>query len=397
MKQEKLQNDQIFMLRDEEYNFSVMPSKRTEMWRHVELKGDVSINGGIFGKSLDLYPQNIYIKDAVFILEHIKTFGQETGKIWFNSVVNADHSFLTSNQKTQVRIGADLHAEKINITNCFIYGNVICDEAIIKDSVILGIVYSKNKLTIENSIVGSFQTANFILEKNAAMIFPFAISGNYPKINGELFYLFLASLEKNLQLDIFKAISDDIYETLRDDEQGTNFIISPNMRIFDFSNYLSVIQENLKILFKIFSSEGNKIPERDKELSAFEKNFFQLIQNEFKFKMHKTYSQFMKLNNEMIQQYFASFNENNAGEALEHVKQFIENQDEDTSYQIQQTAQSTKLFDSSAIEETSTQTEITGLEEDQQEMTGNELRCPHCKNIIENPDYKFCNKCGKQL
>jgi len=296
MTRTKIQNDQMFMLENELYNNAVIPSKRTEMWRDIDLRGKVQINGGIFGKSLKVNPGFIFIRDAVFILEHIEITGRGSGKIWFNSVVNSNHSFLVENNQIYSRFSADLRAVHLNIENAFIYGNVFCKNAIIKNCVIVGTVFADEELIIENSILGSFQTNRVSIKSKSGLLFPFAISMNFPTIKADIYYLFLSPFTNSgPDINVIPFHQDDIHKIQSINEKEIHFIFSPNMRIFDFRPYYDQVQKNIIKFFNLIEIPDKNLKTRYNELSKFERQFFKLIKNDFKVELIKGKSKFMTI------------------------------------------------------------------------------------------------------
>lgn len=404
MKKTKIQNDQMFMLEDEEYNNDIIPSMRTEMWRKIDLKGDVQIAGGIYGKTLEIYPHFIYIRDAIFILEHIKVSGKHSGKVWFNSVVNTDHSLLVENSQVYSRFSADLRAEYLNIENVVIYGNVFCKNALIKNSVIMGSVFVDNEMTVENSILGSFQTKEIKIPGKIGLIFPFAISSNFPIIESEIYYLLLSPFSNGKKyIDVISFINDDIQKIRSIDEKETHYICSPSMRIFDFKPYYNQVQKNIMTFFKLCENYDGSLNEKDDKLSEFEMHFFKLITNDFKSDPIKGKSKFFELPDSILKDLLPAPKDNLQLDEIKTDKSISEKTITKGNDESENAAKYNKELSNSNVgqvehENVPTEDKLeNNLEKVAEGKEKLDKKCPNCGNTIENPDHIFCEKCGIKL
>ncbi len=406
MKKTKIQNDQKFMLRDEEYNYGVMPSKRTEMWREIELEGNIKINGGIFGKSLEIDPAFIFVRDAVFVLNHIKINGGKSGTIWFNSVVNSEHSILLENNNIYSRFRADLRTLHLNITNAFIYGNVYCKNAIIKNSVVLGTVFTDNDLTLHNSIVGSFHTHNLKINGKIGLIFPFGITSVLSEIEAEIYYMLLSPITNDdFGVNVIPFFQDDIYKIKAFNDDNIHHIIFPNMRIFDFRSYSEQVLMNINRFFNLCESSGKNIEEIDKKLSRFEIPFLKLISSNFTIKEVKGKSKFMEIPDSLIGNLITESSDN-----IQLSLQELKGDPKITEKAITPAQQDTKssnekeeLLENSENSKSIVQESTDGIyqeENDNKEEKEDkvvEMKCPNCGHQIDNPEYIYCEACGAKL
>lgn len=405
MKRTLIQNDQMFMLQNEEYNNNIIPSKRTEMWRDIDLKGNVQINGGIFGKSLKLDPDFVFIRDSVFILEQIEIIGANKGIAWFNSIVNAEHSLQVENKNSFSRFGADLRAPHINIENVVVYGNVFCKNAIIKNSIIFGIVFADNELIIENTILGSFQTNTLKIKKNTGLIFPFVISTNYPEIESNTYYLLVSSISSGKpELNIIPHHKEDIHR-IRSVEKGIHhYIFSPTMRIFDLKPFYEQVQMNIIKFFQILEKNEGSIKSKDQKLSEFETPFFNLIKNNFEIKEVQGKSNFMNLPDSVLKNLTLTTVEDLKIEEIKEKNEIVE----DTLSKLESVEEShdqkeelMSIHEGKDIK-LETKEESPNISDKESETTSeitkdNEKVCPKCGHVIDNFDYIFCENCGYKL
>ena len=306
MKRTKIQNDQKIMLEDEIYENAIIPSQRSEMWRDVDLAGEVCLNGGIFGEHLSVNARFVFVRDAVFCRKDAELTGSSSkSKTWFNSVVTAGHSILTRNPKARTRFSSDVKAKILNLSNTIVYGNVFCDEIELEDSIILGGVYAAKNLKVKDSIVGTFQTARLAMKGNLAILFPFSITEGDAKIEGRLYNL-LAPPFKEKRTGIFEMDEKDVFTlSLEDSEskRSTVRIISPSFRIFDLTEYQNIIRENLERIHEILEYHDKQVQKKDRELDEFEQLLFSVIENQFKTKAQIPASRFMDIEEETLKEF----------------------------------------------------------------------------------------------
>ena len=188
MERTKIQNDKIFMLQDEAYSDSVIPFLKKELKRKVDLYGKVELKGGIYCQNLNVDAGDIYVQKSVYVEEGIAIKGKEGGLVWFNSLVNSEHSILVDEKSDMtVRFGNSIRSASINLYNTIVYGNVMGDNVTLKNSVVLGGVISKNKLTIDNSIVGTYHCESLVHYNNIGILYPMAISEEQPELSDNIY------------------------------------------------------------------------------------------------------------------------------------------------------------------------------------------------------------------
>lgn len=374
MERTKIQNDQMFMLENEIYANSIIPSRKNEMWRKIELHGDVEIKGGIFGKSLNVNAGNIFIKEAVYCKENMQIKTQQKGKLWFNSVVNAEHSILVEHGG-RTRFSTDLRSKKIKLNNSVVYGNVYCDELIAMNSVILGQVFANKKLSVANSILGSFHAGSFLLKRNMGLLLPYSVSHTPPRFEGKVYNILSAEKsEKAYELgvqDIFE------YHGLQGDSSQDVYVITPSMRIFDLSAFYASIEKTLKQIVYFSHYQSTDYLKTDVELAKFERLFFKYLYNKFEIQPGTPLSRFMTLEDEAVADFIPVYAKEET-----NISDYPEN--------IPRNPVDTNL---SQEEKMATLGDDLNPEEEQVSLN----KCPDCGAEVENPDFLFCIKCGAPL
>jgi hypothetical protein len=75
------------------------------------------------------------------------------------------------------------------------------------------------------------------------------------------------------------------------------------MRIFDLRKYEKAIKENLLKIIKYTNVKIEDHVQIDKELSIFDRIFFNFINEKIEGKMNKTYSDFINIKNDVLEKY----------------------------------------------------------------------------------------------
>jgi hypothetical protein len=262
---------------------SILPGKRTEMNRNVFLLSHANINGGVWANDLTLSGADIIVEQSVYssgsitieepeqIQSHSQNKESEWAPVTFGSCVVAADSIMSKAKNLRVRFKSDIYTKRLNLSNAIVYGNIFAENAVIKDSIILGCVFCKNKLDLKNSMVSTFKTHSVKLIGNLFLFFPFAFSETPINIQEPIkaltFFNIYKSLNKNAfgdndgigdgiilfdQDDIFEIQSEDSNSTdstENDNGCGTNaYVLSGNERILDAVRITQHLKYNQQFL-----------------------------------------------------------------------------------------------------------------------------------------------------
>jgi hypothetical protein len=179
MQKDSIQDSTRYVV-SEIHHGSILPGVRTELLRDVFLLSNADVRGGIWANDLIIKGTNVSVEESIYSRKTVTIKNADNPvnekKINFSSTVVAKDSILVETKETKIRFGSEIYATKININNAFIVGNLYADMAVIRDSIILGGIFCKNKLEISNSMFATFRTKSVKLGKNLFIFFPVAIS-----------------------------------------------------------------------------------------------------------------------------------------------------------------------------------------------------------------------------
>jgi hypothetical protein len=393
-----IKNDNIFILDNEIYGASVMPSVRTEMSRNVEIIGDVEVLGGIFGKSISVKANNVYVKGPVHASDSILIKCINKGSIWFNSVVNAEHSIIVEQDlESYVRFSNTISSQMININHAVIYGNIFCKEIIIRNSIVLGGIYCEKKLTVDNSIIGTYSTSMLNQVGPFALFLPFAASNLKPEIGFPVFNLLPMNLNEVSENGIYEMNPEEIYPVFEGVEK--KYILSSSLRIFDLRKYYDIMLKNLERLLYITNSDFESKNDFDKKLKVFDGKLTNFIEKRFSIEPVLPKSDFMEIEDSIITEYFQNIKSESADLSDEDIKN-SEDKNSNGFGEDDQSIPTDEGISQENGEEEHPDNEYNFNDNDKTDHFADDeyiYKCNHCGEAIISEDLKYCTKCGYEL
>jgi hypothetical protein len=253
MKTDNIKDQSRYIVNEIHYG-SISPGNRSEMWRNVYLESGAIVKGGVFGNSLSIINPGVLIEESVFVRGEIKINlgNNETDKeVVFGSTVVSPDSIVIEGSKSITRFNSDVYINKLNISNSVIYGNVYSSSAIIKNCIILGGVFCKNKLYLENSIVFTFDTNELEIKNNVSLLSPFGISKSPFVIEYPVKALTFFNLKEGEKDESFivNLNDDDIFELKQSDSDVSEkrYLLSIVERVLNSTEIINSFKANKKI------------------------------------------------------------------------------------------------------------------------------------------------------
>lgn len=297
MNHRKIFNEQAAVLENEIFANSIIPSTRAEMWRRVELHGDSQVKGGIFGDSLLVDDGKVFVRDACYLRDYVHIQTKQKGFSWFHSVVAAGNSIDKKNTGARTRFSSDLHAKSINLNNCIVYGNIVCENAILEDCIVLGGVFATVSLTIGNCVLGTFRAASLTQKGTIGILQPFALCASFKGREGRIFNLMPFKKLEGGKASVYEIFEDDVTDKSFKDAQGHErrwYVFSAGKRVFDLSDYLQSTADNLHFIENSIGIESDDLPDLDLQLRPFDDYFFSFVERRFAMDYDIPMSHFME-------------------------------------------------------------------------------------------------------
>jgi len=439
MNRTKIQNEVMFMLDDEEYSDSIIPFLKKELKRKVNLHGRVILKGGVYCHNLEIEGHEIYIQKSVFAEDAITINSSKPGLVWFNSPVSSGNSILVEEtSKSKIRFGKSIESKRIHLNKSIVYGNIIAENAIIKDSVVLGGVYCSQRIEVDNSIIGTYHCHEIVQVNNLGLLYPIAFSDTRPNISNNIYMVIPYSGNDEDVINIYKITQDEFHEV--SDGNGSKYFYSNTLRIFDMKQYESKFRANLERLYDNYATEHDK-QDKYKALTDFDNLYFDFISSGFKASGRLVYSDFMDIDNETIknqssdlvsfllssspvsQNMYTNSSEKSSATQPEEKNPIIFNPDRlpdnvntkqeterllctrcnkeyanDNSYCKDCGIPLIKSDDQIPGHENQAKDILSGSQSGlQNENEAGILKCPSCGSAVSDKDYVFCPDCGHKL
>jgi hypothetical protein len=250
-----IDNAQNFVLDGKHYDGTIIPEKKLAMWKNISLKNNCTIGGGIFGASLFVQGGPCVFKKSVFVKEDARFVLDKGGKrSLLLACIHAERSLVVEcpvdDIDTRLVIEGDVITTHLNLDHTFVYGNIYCQSAVIRNSIVLGSVYSSRKIEISHSVVGTFATRTAVINENVSLLQPYAVTENEPQVKEKIFFVFVDKTGK--VKPAFIIHQDDIIKRSGETEDTSfinpRFVIGLGNRVLNLDIVSSMFIENAQVL-----------------------------------------------------------------------------------------------------------------------------------------------------
>ena len=163
-------------LRDNLVRGSILPQKIAELPRNVILDGNTVVEGAIYGHRIEIRKGEVEICGAVFAQNEVYVAGDVTGSVVFRKSVGS--------------------AKSVALRNAYVAGSIYADEIDLENCVVIGGVFATSDASINNCIVGTFNTPQVTLQGTVQLLLPSAFTIDTPSTTPDtrLYNLSLADL-----------------------------------------------------------------------------------------------------------------------------------------------------------------------------------------------------------
>lgn len=188
--------DNLAVLKDNIVKTSILPQKNSELNRNLKLQGNVVIEGGVFSNTIDIESGPAVFKGAVYTNRELHILNSSKDSIVFEKAVASADSVNALITAGRAVFGADINAVSIKLKNCFVAGSVFAAEVYLENCVVLGGAFGTKKITLQNSIVGTFNSPEVNMSGINYLLYPsaFSVEPISPLPGTELYNLSLADL-----------------------------------------------------------------------------------------------------------------------------------------------------------------------------------------------------------
>lgn len=184
------------ILKDNLVRGAILPQKIAELNRNVVFEGNTLVEGAVFGQRIDIRGGDIEIGGSVFAKNEFYISGDVKGDVIMKKTVGSAGSIVSRASNCRPVFGCDINAKQVTLRNAYVAGSIYADEVILENCVVIGGVFATADATINNCIVGTFNTARVNLEGTIQLLLPSAFTIEIPHTTPDtrMFNLSLADL-----------------------------------------------------------------------------------------------------------------------------------------------------------------------------------------------------------
>ena len=262
--------ESIVGLKDNLVKTAILPKNSAELDRDINIQGNVVVEGAVYSRNLILDSGPAEFQSAVYAHNELHIKNDAAGTVIFRKAVASSGSIVALLLKAKCVFGADINASVIKLKNCFVAGSLFANEIQLENTVVLGGCFASKKLTLQNTITGTFNSPeisaggiNYLLYPTAFSVEPMTCLPGTEFYNitlADLGSLFKDEAEKPNTGKIKLDIEADSQRTVLVDETDTktllhSYSVASRVLVSDLLN-----MENMENHFLIISASlGSQI------------------------------------------------------------------------------------------------------------------------------------------
>lgn len=184
------------ILQDNIVKGAILPQKIAELTRNVIFNGNTEVEGAVFGHRIEIRGGDVVIKGAVFAQKEFYVSGEVKGDVMLLKSLGSAGTVVSRSVKCQPMFCSDINAKTVELRNAYVAGSIYADEVNLDNCIVIGGVFATQEATINESIVGTFNTPRITLQGTVQLLLPSAFTIEPPVTgpNTRLFNLALADL-----------------------------------------------------------------------------------------------------------------------------------------------------------------------------------------------------------
>lgn len=168
-------------LRDNIVRGSILPQKIAELPRNVVIDGNTIVEGAVYGHRVEIRKGDVEINGALFAQNELYVAGNVDTPVVFRKSVGSANSVVSRGTSCRPQFCSDINARQVSLRNAFVAGSIYADEVDLENCVVIGGVFATSDASINNSIVGTFNTPSVQLQGNIQLLLPSAFTIEPPR------------------------------------------------------------------------------------------------------------------------------------------------------------------------------------------------------------------------
>ncbi len=155
---------------------AILPKNVNELAREIKIQQDTIIEGAVYGHKIEIESGDVEVKGAAFAQLEIYIDSSAKGYVKFEKSVGAVESIVSHARECKVMFLSDVNAREVRLTNAFVGGSIFADEITLVNCVVIGGAFANKELSLNNSIVGTFNAPSVTMEGDNSLLLPSAFS-----------------------------------------------------------------------------------------------------------------------------------------------------------------------------------------------------------------------------
>lgn len=184
------------ILQDNLVRGAILPQKISELTRNVILNSNTEVEGAIFGNTIQVRGGDVIVRGAVFAQKELYISSDVKGDVCFMKAVGSANSVTSRAAGCRPMFCSDINGKSITLHNSYVAGSIYADDITLENCVVIGGVFATQEATLNNCIIGTFNTPRVNLNGTLQLLLPSAFTIEKPNIapGTRLFNLSLADL-----------------------------------------------------------------------------------------------------------------------------------------------------------------------------------------------------------
>lgn len=184
------------ILKDNLVRGAILPQKMADLSRNIIFDGNTDVEGAVFGHNVQIRKGDVKIQGSLFAQKEFYITGDVKGEVTLMKAVGSAGSVVARTGECKPSFWSDINSKSVALRNAYVAGSIYADEIILENCVVIGGVFATQEATINNCIVGTFNTPRVTLEGTVQLLLPSAFTIEPPVTTPEtrLINLSLADL-----------------------------------------------------------------------------------------------------------------------------------------------------------------------------------------------------------
>ena len=228
--------DTIIGLQDNVVKTNILPKISAELDRDVRVQGNVVIEGAVYARNVVIDNGPAEFQGALYVHNELHIKNDAQGSIVFKKAVASGNSVAALLVSGICIFGSDINGTTIKLKNCFVAGSIFANEIQLENCVVLGGAFASKKLSLQNTITGTFNSPevtaggiNYLLYPTAFSVEPMILLPGTEFYNitlADLGSLFKGETEKPNTGKIRLDIGSDSQRTVLTDDSDTRLLLN---------------------------------------------------------------------------------------------------------------------------------------------------------------------------